>query len=59
MNDCDYREFDEFWKADLQRHDHDVHEKQNVLLLFSSINYIIWCHEMWLLIILKIAKVVY
>jgi hypothetical protein len=42
MNDCDCREFDEFWKADLQRHDHDVHENQNVLLFFSSINYIIW-----------------
>jgi hypothetical protein len=26
MNNCDCREFDEFWKNDLQRHDHDVHE---------------------------------
>jgi hypothetical protein len=26
----------------LQKHDHDVHENQNALLLFSSINYIIW-----------------
>jgi hypothetical protein len=42
MNDCDCRELDEFWKIDLQKHDHDVHEDQNVLLLFSSINYIIW-----------------
>jgi hypothetical protein len=42
MNDCDCRELDEFWKADLQRHDHDVHENQDALLLFSSINYIIW-----------------
>ncbi len=42
MNDCDCREFDEFWKIDLQKHDHDVHENQDVLFLFSSINYIIW-----------------
>jgi hypothetical protein len=42
MNNCDCREFDEFWKVDLQKHDHDVHENQNVLLFFSSINYIIW-----------------
>jgi hypothetical protein len=42
VNDCDCRELDEFWKADLQRHNHDVHENQNVLFFFSSINYIIW-----------------
>jgi NDP-sugar pyrophosphorylase family protein len=42
VNDCDYREFDEFWKTDLQKHDHDVHEDQDVLFFFSSINYIIW-----------------
>jgi hypothetical protein len=41
VNDCDCREFNKFWKTDLQRHDHDVHENQNVLLFFSSINYII------------------
>jgi hypothetical protein len=42
VNDCDCREFDEFWKTDLQRHDHVVYENQNVLFFFSSINYIIW-----------------
>jgi hypothetical protein len=26
MNDCNCREFNEFWKTDLQKHDHDVHE---------------------------------
>ncbi len=41
-NNCDCRELDEFWKNDLQRHDRDVHENQNALFLFSSINYIIW-----------------
>ncbi len=41
-NNCDCRELNEFWKNDLQKHDHDVHENQNALLLFSSINYIIW-----------------
>jgi NDP-sugar pyrophosphorylase family protein len=41
-NNCDCRELDEIWKNDLQRHDRDVHENQNALFLFSSINYIIW-----------------
>jgi hypothetical protein len=34
MNDCDCRELDEFWKIDLQKHDHDVHENHDVLLFF-------------------------
>jgi hypothetical protein len=32
MNNCDCREFDEFWKNDLQRHDRDVHENQNAVM---------------------------
>jgi hypothetical protein len=42
MNDCNCREFDEFWKRNLQIHDQNVHEDLSALFLFSSINYIIW-----------------
>jgi hypothetical protein len=47
MNDFDCREFDEFWKRDLQIHDQSVHADLSALFLFASINYIIWiiCDE--------------
>jgi hypothetical protein len=47
MNNCDCREFNEFWKKDLQIHDQNVHEDLSALFLFSSVNYIIWiiCDE--------------
>jgi hypothetical protein len=41
-DDCECRDSSKVWKANLERHDNDIYEKNDVLFLLSSMIYAYW-----------------